>query len=62
MKRIVIRRPGGYDRLELVEQADPDPSPGEVLIDKEPGGATGRGRILFRRSFRGAGESPRYWA
>jgi NADPH:quinone reductase-like Zn-dependent oxidoreductase len=32
MRRIVIRRPGGYAALELVESADPRPASGEVLI------------------------------
>jgi NADPH:quinone reductase-like Zn-dependent oxidoreductase len=32
MQRIVIRKPGGYDALELVEQADPEPGPGEIVI------------------------------
>jgi NADPH:quinone reductase-like Zn-dependent oxidoreductase len=33
MQKVVIRRPGGFDRLELVEEPDPVPGPGEVLID-----------------------------
>jgi len=32
MKRVVIDRPGGYDRLRLEEQPDPAPGPGEVRI------------------------------
>jgi NADPH:quinone reductase-like Zn-dependent oxidoreductase len=32
MRRIVIRKPGGYAALELVESADPRPAAGEVLI------------------------------
>ena len=32
MKRIVVRRPGGYERLELVEEAAPEPGPGEVRV------------------------------
>lgn len=32
MKRVVIRRPGGYSRLELVNEPDPSAGPGEVLI------------------------------
>lgn len=32
MKRILIRRPGGHEALELVEEADPEPGPGEVRV------------------------------
>jgi NADPH:quinone reductase-like Zn-dependent oxidoreductase len=32
MHRIVIRKPGGYDALEWVEEPDPVPGPGEVVI------------------------------
>lgn len=32
MERILITRPGGYDKLQLVEQSDPQPGPGEVLV------------------------------
>lgn len=32
MQRIVIRRPGGYDALELVTAPDPVPGPGELVI------------------------------
>ncbi len=32
MQSIVISRPGGYDALRLVEQPDPEPGPGEVVI------------------------------
>jgi synaptic vesicle membrane protein VAT-1 len=32
MQRIVIRRPGGFDALRLVEAPDPEPGPGEVVI------------------------------
>jgi NADPH:quinone reductase-like Zn-dependent oxidoreductase len=32
MKRILIRKPGGHGALELVEEADPRPGPGEVLV------------------------------
>lgn len=35
MRRIVIDRPGGYDALRLVEEPDPLPGPGEVLIAAE---------------------------
>lgn len=33
MRRVIVRRPGGFDRLELIDQADPVPGPGEVLIE-----------------------------
>jgi NADPH:quinone reductase-like Zn-dependent oxidoreductase len=32
VRKVVIERPGGYQRLRLVEQPDPRPAPGEVLI------------------------------
>jgi synaptic vesicle membrane protein VAT-1 len=32
MQRIVIQRPGGYEALQLVEEPDPVPGPGEVVI------------------------------
>jgi synaptic vesicle membrane protein VAT-1 len=32
MRRILIREPGHYDVLELVEEPDPVPGPGEVVI------------------------------
>lgn len=32
MKAIVIDRPGSYDRLQLREQPDPQPAPGEVRL------------------------------
>ena len=35
MQKIVINKPGGYERLQLVDVADPSPGPGEVLIDVE---------------------------
>lgn len=35
MRNIVIRKPGGYSALELIEQADPTPASGEVLIAVE---------------------------
>jgi NADPH:quinone reductase-like Zn-dependent oxidoreductase len=33
MEQILIRRPGGYGRLEIVSGPDPEPGPGEILID-----------------------------
>jgi len=33
MRRVVIRRPGGYNQLELETAPDPTPRPGEVRID-----------------------------
>jgi synaptic vesicle membrane protein VAT-1 len=35
VRRIVIRRPGGYDRLELESAPDPEPRSGEVRIAVE---------------------------
>jgi len=33
MRKVVIHRPGGYDRLRIEEAPDPVPGPGEVLVD-----------------------------
>jgi NADPH:quinone reductase-like Zn-dependent oxidoreductase len=38
MRRILIDRPGGYDRLRLVEESDPTPAAGEVLIAVDAAG------------------------
>ncbi len=32
MKRIIVRRPGGHEALELLEEADPAPGPGQVRV------------------------------
>lgn len=32
MKRVLIRRPGGHEALELVEEQDPTPGPGEARV------------------------------
>lgn len=33
MKRVVVHRPGGYERLVLEEAAEPEPGPGQVAVD-----------------------------
>jgi NADPH:quinone reductase-like Zn-dependent oxidoreductase len=38
VQRIVIRKPGGYSALEMVEEPDPTPGPGEVVIAVEAAG------------------------
>jgi len=38
MKKVVVHRPGGYDRLTLETCADPSPEPGELLIGVEAAG------------------------
>ncbi len=35
MRKIVVHRPGGHDRLEIEEHPTPQPGPGEVLIEVE---------------------------
>lgn len=35
MRRIVIDRPGGYERLRLVEEADRPPTTAEVVVEVE---------------------------
>ena len=35
MRRVLIRRPGHYDRLEIVEEPDPQPGPDEVVVATE---------------------------
>lgn len=32
MKRVVVRRPGGHEALELIEEPDPSPAPGRVRV------------------------------
>jgi NADPH:quinone reductase-like Zn-dependent oxidoreductase len=38
MRKVVISRPGGHDRLRIEERPDPVPGPGEVLIRVEAAG------------------------
>jgi synaptic vesicle membrane protein VAT-1 len=38
VRKVTIGRPGGYDRLEIVDAKDPEPGPGEVAIDVEVAG------------------------
>lgn len=33
MRRIIVHRPGGHDRLTFEDHPDPEPGPGEVTID-----------------------------
>ncbi len=35
MRKIVIHKPGGHDRLQIEEHPTPDPGPGEVLVEVE---------------------------
>jgi NADPH:quinone reductase-like Zn-dependent oxidoreductase len=35
MRQVLVERPGGHDRLRLVAAPDPEPGPGEVLVDVE---------------------------
>ena len=32
MRRVVIDKPGGYERLRLEDARDPEPGPGEVRV------------------------------
>jgi NADPH:quinone reductase-like Zn-dependent oxidoreductase len=38
MRRVVIRRPGGFGRLSVEDSPDPVPGPGEVLVEAEAAG------------------------
>jgi len=38
MRRVAIRRPGGYERLEIIEVPDPAPGTGEIAIAVEASG------------------------
>jgi synaptic vesicle membrane protein VAT-1 len=33
VKRVLVRKPGSFERLEVVEEAEPVPGPGEVLVE-----------------------------
>ena len=35
MRKIIIHRPGGHDRLKIEQHPTPEPGPGEVLIEVE---------------------------
>ncbi len=35
MRKVVIEKPGGYDRLKVVEAPDPQPGPGEAVVRTE---------------------------
>ncbi len=48
MRAIVARRPGGPEVLELAEVPDPEPGPGEVLVDVVAAGVN-RADLLQRR-------------
>jgi len=51
-QKIVIRRPGGLDRIELVEEAEPIPAPGEAKVRILAAGCA-YGDILLRRGLAG---------
>lgn len=38
VRKVTIARPGGYERLEIVDERDPTPGPKEVLIEVEAAG------------------------
>jgi NADPH:quinone reductase-like Zn-dependent oxidoreductase len=38
MKRIVVRRAGGWERLEVETAPDPEPGPGEVVVRTDAAG------------------------
>src|SRR5687768_8529673 len=38
MRKVVIHRAGGYDRLEIEEHPDPQPGAGEVLVRVQAAG------------------------
>lgn len=50
MRAIVVKKPGGVDALTLVNQPDPEPSPGEVLIKVAAAGVN-RADLLQRQGF-----------
>ena len=49
MRKIIIRKPGGVDAMELVTEADPVPGPGEVSV-RTDAMAVGWPDILIRTS------------
>lgn len=56
MHRIVIRKPGGYGALELVEEPDLHPGPGEVVIETEACGVNYADGIIRMGLYRSARE------
>ena len=38
MKRVLVRKPGGHEALELIEEADPTPGPGQVRVRTKAAG------------------------
>ena len=54
--KIVIRRPGGLDQIELVQEAEPSPAPGQAKLRIIAAGAA-YGDVLLRRGLAG-GRSP----
>lgn len=56
MHRIVIRKPGGYGALEYVEEPDPQPGPGEVVIATEACGVNYADGIIRMGLYRSARE------
>ncbi len=48
MRVVVVNEPGGVDALEVVEQPDPEPGPGEVLIRVRAAGVN-RADLLQRQ-------------
>lgn len=38
VKRVVVRRPGGHEALELIEEADPSPAPGHYRVQVKAAG------------------------
>lgn len=51
-RKVVIRRPGGLDQIELVEEAEPVPGPGEAKVRILAAGAA-YGDVLLRRGLAG---------
>lgn len=50
MRAIVVKKPGGVDALTLINQPDPEPGPGEVLIKIAAAGVN-RADLLQRQGF-----------
>ena len=56
MRKVIIPRSGGYERLQLVEGSDPVPQPGEVVVAVEAAGVNYADCLIRMGWYQSAGE------